>query len=115
MDSKQKSFFISTLRRSTFRWKPRNNVLKAARVAYGKYKCASCGEIVRAKDKVLDHIDPAVDPEKGWQGADSLVERMLPYEEGWQVLCILCHTIKTEKENNIRKTKKALDKKSRKK
>ena len=54
------------LRSASFRWKPRGEALKAARVERGKYKCASCEELFGPKEIILDHIDPVVDPKVGF-------------------------------------------------
>ena len=113
MDSKQKQFIISALRRATFKWPARGAAKKAARVPIpgkffknGKqkhgYLCAICGQIFAEKDTRLDHKYPVkkVDADTSWE---ETLERMIPYEDGWQVLCDPCHNEKTREENEKRK------------
>ena len=111
MDSKQKNFIISALRRSTFSWKPRGAAKKKARVPNGKYKngktkygylCNICKNIFMDKETVMDHVEPVMktDDETTWV---ERVERMIPYEDGWQCICKDCHDVKTKRENEERK------------
>ncbi len=39
-----KSFIISTLRRASIYWKPKNECIKRARVSRGVYQCELCKE-----------------------------------------------------------------------
>lgn len=112
----KKKFVISGLRRMTYRWPPRYMTQSAARVERGKYKCNECQGVFPKKETSLDHVEPVVDPEKGWQGWDSYIERMFADQPGWQVLCDSCHDKKTSKENSSRKKvkKKAAKRKSKK-
>lgn len=123
MDTKLKNFIIATLRRASFRWKPRGEAKKRYKVKVGEfstgrakygYQCASCKEIFKSKDIRMDHIEPAV-PLDGWQGFDVFIERMFCDEDGFQALCDACHTVKTTEEKEIRKInrkkQKELDKK----
>jgi len=62
-----------------------------------------CKAEVKVKDSQRDHVDPVVpvdgshDPAKpNW---DVIIERMMPFVEGWQVLCKPCHKEKTKAEN----------------
>lgn len=107
MDSKLKYFAINLLRRGTYKWKPRTAVKNAAKVSYGKYKCNLCKEIFQAKDTVLDHIHPVVDPILGWQGFDVYIERMYCDESGFQLLCNPCHDKKTQSEQVVRQVVKS--------
>ena len=122
MDTKLKSFIINTLRRASFRWKPRGNAKKRYKVKVGEYgtgrakygyKCAACEGIFKSGDVKMDHIDPAV-PLDGWQGFDVFIERMFCDEDGFQCLCSGCHDEKTGIEREERKMnrefKKQLDK-----
>lgn len=106
MDTKLKNFVITILRRASYKWKPRNNTLKAAKVSYGKYTCNVCKGIYARKDVVLDHKIPVVDPIHGFQGFDEYIERMFVDESGFQVLCSPCHDIKTANERIIRQNNK---------
>lgn len=110
-----KRFIINGLRRMSYKWKPRNEVKKKARIRRGIYLCAGCGGEFPNKEVCLDHVVPVVDPEKGFESWDVYIERMFPEEEGFQVLCSTCHDEKTAKENSTRKSKKRAKKKLTKK
>lgn len=109
IDVYRNGFVRAALRRASYRWPFRNIATTKARVERGVYRCASCLELVRNKDKKLDHVDPVVIPEKGHEGWDKFVERLFIGLDGWQVLCAQCHSTKTKEENDRRKrcTKKA--------
>ena len=122
MDTKLKNFIINTLRRASFRWKPRGEAKKKYKVKIGEYKtgrakygyeCAACGVVSKSGEVKMDHIDPAV-PLDGWQGFDIFIERMFCDEEGFQCLCEGCHDEKTgierEERKRHRELKKSLDK-----
>ena len=62
MNPKKKAFLISLLRKGTYRWAPRSEAKKAARVQVGVfstgrgkfgYKCAICGEVFKEKEERL--------------------------------------------------------------
>lgn len=90
------------LRSASFRWKPRGEALKAARVERGKYKCASCEELFGPKEVELDHITPVVDPKKGFTTYDDYIEKLFCDVEGFAVLCSACHEAKTSIEDKMR-------------
>lgn len=105
MTPKQKAFALNALRRASFKWKPRKIAEDLARVenpvfTHHKdkdrcrvgFRCAHCDGVFRAKEKQLDHIERVGSIE---QSLDILAERMYPGVDGWQVLCIDCHQIKT--------------------
>lgn len=100
-----KQFVIQTLRRATYRYPPRNEVLKKARVARGLYQCAECGppKTYKREQVAIDHTDPVVDPDTGFVDWNTYVSRMFPPEEGFSLLCQRHHDIKTDKENRRRK------------
>ena len=110
IDSKKKTFLINTLRRASFRWKPKGEAekkfkvpigeFKTGRIKYG-YKCAKCGEINKKKDTNTDHIIPVV-PLEGWDSLDGFADRLLCDEDGYQVLCVPCHDTKTAWEKSER-------------
>ena len=119
MDTKLKAFIINTLRRASFRWKPRGEAKKKYKVKVGEYKtgrakygykCAKCEGIFKSGEVKMDHIDPAV-PLDGWQGFDIFIERMFCEESGFQCLCAECHDAKTAIEREERKRFKELKKK----
>jgi len=104
------SFIKGGLRQISYRWPPKYLVKKAAWRARGTYLCAGYGKrshkvslsITEKKAKVnnvfVDHIDPVIDPEKGFESWDRVIERMFCETEGLQVLCRACHKEKTSDE-----------------
>lgn len=136
MDKKTKGKVISTLRKLTFTHKARSNVKNRYKVAPATFVCSQCGKPVyegKSEDKFnllqeefpniemgkihMDHIDPVIPIEgfyeKEWDW-DIYINRLLCDESGWQTLCAECHDIKTQDENEQRKTyrsnKKKVDK-----
>jgi hypothetical protein len=82
------------------------------------YKCAHCGDFfvdkVGLKEIAIDHVNPVIDPEKGFEDWDQYIKRMFFGE--LQILCNYsgerngkksCHNIKTQAERAVlRETKK---------
>lgn len=111
IDSKLKSYCVSTLRRAWLRSPERGDALRSARVERGLYHCAICGDGIlhRNKDVQVDHIEPAVDPKVGWVGFDMFILRLFCAAAGLQVICKTHHDIKTREEREAaRNRKKAL-------
>lgn len=106
IDEKLKPFIIATVRRASYRWHPRYMCKVNARVERGRYRCAKCKEVVGNKDIQIDHIEPVVDPLKGFVGWDEYITRLFCGEEGFQALCKPCHKIKCDEEREIRKATK---------
>lgn len=102
-DERIKEHVFQALRRSSYKWAPRAEVLRAARVERGKYRCAVCGEIYQKKEIYLDHVKPVIDPGDGFRGWNTLIDRMFPEHAGWQVLCKTDHDTKTDIENECRR------------
>lgn len=100
--SARKNWIISTLRRASYRYAPRNEAQRLARVDRGLYKCAMCEEIFHQKETVIDHIEPVVHLKNGWTNWDDFVNRLFCNVEGFQILCHGCHDIKTSQEDSIR-------------
>lgn len=114
-EAKFNQFLRGNLRRTSQKWPPISNALKKARVDRGEYLCAECKEIVPATIKVdgkrvknvhVDHIEPVVDPNVGFVDWNTFIDRMFVEDEGLQVLCNACHTIKTDKEKAIAKERR---------
>lgn len=101
------AFIKNTLRRASYRWPWRNIAEQKATPARGKRRCAACKKEFPRADRKLDHINPVVDPLVGFTGWDAYAERLLTTLEGWQVLCKVCHDMKTEAERQIRKQTKS--------
>lgn len=112
--SRYNNFIRSLLRKGTTRWGPKQQAFKLASV--GKkinvltgrlaehFTCAGCGGEFPRSVCSADHIDPVVDPERGFQTWDEYIERMYCEVEGFQILCKGCHDSgKTAEEREKRK------------
>lgn len=118
-----KQWVIWTLRKASYRWPPRQEALhnasvskadylkrpgeKVSKLVRNFYRCSKCFRVFSRKGVSIDHIEPVVDPRKGWQGFDVYIKRMFCAVYGFQVLCSTCHDAKTAKENIVRKKYKA--------
>jgi 5-methylcytosine-specific restriction endonuclease McrA len=118
-EARYRSFVKGNLRRSTMKWSPINESLGDARTRRGFYRCAGCQEEVTASAKVgrvrkknvhVDHINPIIDPDVGWVSWDETIERMFCEKENLQVLCTICHDIKTNDEKEKAKARRAKEK-----
>ena len=83
-------------------WPSRKQAIKNARIARGKYKCASCEGIFGPKEINCDHIESVIQPEVGFVDWNTYISRLFCELEGWQILCIQCHDAKSFLENQIR-------------
>ena len=114
-DARFRSFVTSALRAASRRWPVKYKALKAAfagrqvNAKTGKlamhYKCAKCKKLFVAADVQVDHVQPVVDPKKGFVGWDVYIDRMFCEIENLQVLCKPCHKIKTDQEKLERRKK----------
>jgi 5-methylcytosine-specific restriction endonuclease McrA len=114
MSPKLKAFVINALRRAHNRWFPKSIALEQAKSSKpytikkdkdrsrNAYECAHCKGIFRAKEINVDHITPVVDPKSGFTTFDDYIESLFVKVEGYQILCIPCHKIKTKSETDIR-------------
>lgn len=50
----------------------------------------------------VDHILPAVDPEKGFESWDVFIDRLFCEKENLQAICVPCHKVKTQEEKKGR-------------
>lgn len=114
-EARFKSFVKGNLRSATRKWAPIQETAKAARRGRGLYECAECKEIKqkttieggkRVNNCNVDHINPAVDPAKGWEGWDVLIDRMFCEMDNLQVLCHACHLVKSNEEKEIAKQRR---------
>lgn len=69
------------------------------------YTCAACNKEYPAKEVNVDHINPVVDPNKGFENWDVFIDRLFCGKENLQVLCTTCHTKKTNEERKQRGNK----------
>lgn len=90
----------------SYRWYPRSETMKEARIVKGLYRCNACKGSFRRDEIQLDHVEPIVDPLVGFTTWDSYVLKLLPGKSGHQVLCKPCHKTKTGAENSIRRATK---------
>ena len=114
-DARFRSFVTSALRAASRRWPVKYKALKAAftgrqvNAKTGKlamhYKCAKCKKLFVAADVQVDHVQPVVDPKKGFVGWDVYIDRMFCEIENLQVLCRSCHAVKTADEKKQRSKK----------
>lgn len=108
------SFIKSALRSASQRWPPKFEAMNEACIGAQKnkktgrlakhYKCNNCKKAFPATDIQLDHINPVVDPDKGFVTWDELIIRMFCERDGYQVLCKPCHQEKSAKEKTLRKS-----------
>jgi len=112
-EGRLRSFLTGVLRSGYRRWPPKYQALKKAlvgrkinlktgRMGY-HYQCNSCKQEFPTKEVQVDHINPIVDPNKGFVSWDEVINRLFCPVEELQVLCSECHSIKTKSENIIRK------------
>ena len=104
-------WLLMSLRRASYRYPPRNEAKKEARVERGKYLCAGCLEIKRASDIQMDHIVP-VASDQGFIDWNDHIDRLFCSQEGFQCLCSSCHQEKTNKESEARRQAKKNNKES---
>lgn len=91
--------YIKSHLRKIWRWSP------ARKSCLSNKQCAKCR--TRFGKLYADHIDPVVDPAKGFETWDIYITRMFTGQ--LQPLCEKCHKAKSKEENALRrKTKKAL-------
>ncbi len=114
-ESRYFSFIKGALRAASTKWGPMHQCIRDAKVGYGQYQCAGCGAIGpptlpppeggkrRIKNIIADHIHPIIDPVKGFETWDVLIDRLFVEVDGYQALCHSCHKTKTAEENLIRK------------
>lgn len=98
---------MSVLRAGSRRWPPKYQTLNEAYVGQkinsktGReakhYLCATCCGEFPSKDVQVDHIDPVV-PASGFISWDSTIERLFCSKDNMQVLCSVCHKIKSKEE-----------------
>lgn len=106
--ARKKAFIIAVLRNGSRRWPPKYETLneaktekkinpKTKRLAQ-HFRCASCNKDFPQKDVQVDHIQPVVDPYKGFKDWNTFVKRLFCEKSNLQVLCKACHHLKTQEE-----------------
>ena len=112
----QKKLLINKLRQASRFWKAKNLVLKAAKekVKVGKFKngktkfktkvkCNTCKKLFEPNQIEVNHIIPVVDIEKGFENWQTYIDRLFCKTTNLECLCHKCHSIKTVKQNKLRK------------
>ena len=106
-------FVREALRKASFRWPPRAQAIKAARVQQqinpltGRIcwyvRCAYCTMLMLEREGKVDHVSPFIPVESTGEDLNQHANRMFPTVEGFQVLCKPCHDTKTKGENDARR------------
>ena len=78
-----------------------------------EYLCKSCDDWFMGKDVQVDHRIPVVDPVEGFQTWDIFVDRLFCTEDNLDVLCKICHKVKTDEEKRIRAINRKLKKENK--
>lgn len=107
------SFIRSALRQKSRWWKPISVAKQKAKRDYKgtnkrqkfEYQCNKCKNYFPDKEVNVDHKIPAGSLNNA-NDLPGFVERLFCEEEGLQVLCTDCHTIKTNLEKQAKKVKK---------
>jgi len=97
----------TALRSKSIIWPGRTEALRRARVNRGLYRCVECQGDFRRHEIQLDHIEPVVSIEHGWQGFDQWIARLFCPPEGFRCLCKNCHESITQIQDEMRKFYKA--------
>ena len=110
--SRFQSFIKSALRGASTRWNPKWRAIEEVFIGKFKnpktgrmrkmYRCQQCKNTFPQNEMKADHIDPVIDPVKGFVSWDETIERMFVEKEGFQAVCDGCHKLKTKEERNIR-------------
>ena len=98
----KKTWIMAGLRRMSYRWPPKNEAERAARVDRGLYKCATCEGTFKAGQYAIDHINPVVAIKEGFTTWDEIIDTLFCDKNGFQILCHDCHSIKTDIEDKLR-------------
>lgn len=133
MTPRWKGRIVQSLRKLSLSYDERYRAKLKTKVAPSIYKCQHCGILIYdgasdidkvceknkiARNKIIagkmhmDHIEPMIDPAKGFESWDKLIDRLFCDSSGYQGLCSDCHRLKTDDENKVRsKAKKQIKKK----
>jgi hypothetical protein len=95
------NFTMQSLRRATYRWAFGHIAMSRQRLERGLYQCESCKGSFGPKEINKDHIEPVI-PVTGFKSWDQTIERMFAKSDGYQILCLTCHDVKTAIENQMR-------------
>lgn len=105
LDSKTRSYIFGALRR-IWRWsKDRKKALDDSRKGTLLY-CSVCKKGFKRERVHVDHKEPVVDPNKGFETWDIYIARLFCDSSNLCILCKACHQRKTNAERKIRNDKK---------
>jgi len=69
-----------------------------------QYECEKCHKVFKLREVSVDHKNPVIDPEKGWENMTIFASRLFCDTSNLWVLCQdNCHQTKSNKENKQRK------------
>jgi 5-methylcytosine-specific restriction endonuclease McrA len=106
-----KSYLFAAARR-VFRWSPERKAVanESEKLAGIKDKrlCNMCGQVFDKGLVAVDHKEPVIDPNKGFESWDTYYARLFVTRDLLQALCKECHQAKSNGENKIRRTVKAV-------
>lgn len=74
------------------------------------YRCNSCYGEFPSSEVQRDHIQAVIDPFKGFESWDMVIERMFCNAEGYQILCSECHKKKSTVERQQAKERRVNEK-----
>jgi len=121
--ARYRSFIVGLLRQGHLRWGPKYTALKRAYVGPGinpetgrrckLHRCEMCMATFPLNAMRVDHINPVVDPVRGFQGWDEYISRMFQESDGYRAICSPCHDKITARDNRIRLGKPARERKKR--
>lgn len=96
-------FVMRQLRLATYRWPYGHMAMQRASIERGFKKCESCQGTFASKEVQKDHIVPVIDVQRGFTSWDDVINRLFIKSNDYQILCLSCHTNKTNIENEMRK------------
>lgn len=99
----KKNFVKQTLRRASYRWPFKHMERQSQKIDYGMYKCVSCGSAFGPKELNSDHKNPIEDVKTGFTDWNNYIDRSFVKSNGFQTLCIPCHSAKSLVENEQRR------------
>lgn len=97
------NFVMQSLRRATYRWPFGHMAMKKQWRDRGMYECEMCDlkKCFGPKEVQKDHIEPVI-PYTGFKSWDETIKRMFVKSDGYQILCLEHHALKTQIENQMR-------------
>lgn len=105
----KKTWIMASLRRASYRWPPRAQIEREARRERGKYECAVCKELFKAKEYAIDHLQPVIPydgfpihPVTGGLDWTIIIDRLFCDKENLQIICHADHSVKSDIEDGMR-------------